>query len=556
MAYNVYFDTAGLGLAGGNVTVEWTGSYLDAATGNYFINYLYLNDNYLEGVATNDGVLGDIPFNFTFTESPTKLIYQAAAAAGFYNVFPAGTLTNRYAYVNAQLVRRHVCHQRDCQPGCHQSSGPDPDQRHQRVELALAKVNGPNYMSLQSTNQFDGSPGASIQVPYSDLNLGVTNGFLTISNLLTPQIPVWSGSCQAWSTRWTTTVSNLVGTNVITVTNDYRVLIVGSQVTPTTVAQVQDMILHGTNSIVVSDALNIMRTFTADAQSLTLTTNGPGYGATSVDGELNVASGDIFWASALPNLLNLTNNGAIRFQNLSQFIGNSNHVWQRPPWRQPPRSRKSPARTNVHAGNYLSIGTNTYYFETNLTNTFANQIKIAAQFDGTMSNLIAAINRTNGAGTGYSTNTTTNAFVTAGRLTSHAFTVTATTNGSIGDSIQLKLSGYTTNLTWSSSYLTNGVDGSTNVTPIAIPYHNFINNGLLSDQGSQIWATNFESSGAISNGVGLFILQSQTTTLTNGQIVAGGAVSITTGSLVASNLALEADQSLTLVVTNRSPTLA
>ena len=55
------------------------------------------------------------------------------------------------------------------------------------LNLALAQISRPNYMSLQSTNQFDGSPGASIQVPYSDLNLGVTNGFLTISNLLTPQ---------------------------------------------------------------------------------------------------------------------------------------------------------------------------------------------------------------------------------------------------------------------------------------------------------------------------------------------------------------------------------
>src|SRR5208282_4286462 len=103
VAYNVYFDSAGLGFGGGAVTIEWVGSYQNIATGNSYNNYLYLNNNYLESVATNDGVLGAIPLNFTFTESPVKQIFQAPAAAGFYNVFPAGTVTNRYAFMNAQL---------------------------------------------------------------------------------------------------------------------------------------------------------------------------------------------------------------------------------------------------------------------------------------------------------------------------------------------------------------------------------------------------------------------------------------------------------------------
>src|ERR1035437_5869431 len=281
--------------------------------------------------------------------------------------------------------------------------------------MSFAKVTGPNYMSVQSTNQFDGSAGALIQTPYSDINIGVTNGFLTVSNLMEASLPNWSGNVQAWSTRWLALATNLLivvdtngvaTTNSFTVTNDFRVEIVASQLTPTTLAQVQDLILHGTNSIVISDTFSILRTFTADAQNLTLTTNGAGVGATSLDGELNLGSSSIFWQSSIPNLRNLTNNGAIRTFNQANF----------------------------------------------------------------------------------------------------------------GSSAQ--------------------------------PYFNFINNGLVSDQGAIIYANNFVSSGTFANGIGSFTLQSLTTILTNGSITAGGDISITASSLVTSNLVLQAGRSLTLQATN------
>jgi hypothetical protein len=50
--------------------------------------------------------------------------------------------------------------------------------------------------------------------------------------------------------------------------------------------------------------------------------------------------------------------------------------------------------------------------------------------------------------------------------------------------------------------------------------------------------------------VGSFLLQSLATVLTNGAIIAGGDVTITSGSLVTSNLMLQAGRSLTLQVTN------
>jgi hypothetical protein len=264
-------------------------------------------------------------------------------------------------------------------------------------------------MSLWAPKQFDGSVGAQIAAPYSDINLGVTNGFLVITNLLESALPNWSGFVAAWSTRWLTTVSNtLDGTNFFTVTNDYRVLIVrSSQLMPVTAPQVQNLRLHATNSLLITDVLNVFGSLFIDAQNLTLTTNGCGNGATSLDGELNLVSSAILWQSALPNVRNLTNNGAIRTKNLAVFGG-------------PP-----PAN-----------------------------------------------------------------------------------------------------------------------------YTNFINHGLISDQGSIIYANNFLSSGIISNGVGSFLLEPLTTTLINGSLIAGGDVSITTGSLLVSNLMLQAGRALTLQVTN------
>lgn len=89
----------------------------------------------------------------------------------------------------------------------------------------------------------------------------------------------------------------------------------------------------------------------------------------------------------------------------------------------------------------------------------------------------------------------------------------------------------------------------------AAPYGTLINNGLIWDQGSQVWADNFENGGVFYNGTGQFTLQSLTTTLiganAGGYLYASGDVSITTGSLLTSNLFLEADRSLTLTATNQ-----
>jgi hypothetical protein len=102
-------------------------------------------------------------------------------------------------------------------------------------------------MSLTSTNQFQGNSGAIIVTPFADINLGVTNGYLTITNLLASAIPVWDGEIYLWSARWQY-VDATGGTN------SFHVLFVDSlSLSASASAQVQDLILHATNSLVISD---------------------------------------------------------------------------------------------------------------------------------------------------------------------------------------------------------------------------------------------------------------------------------------------------------------
>jgi hypothetical protein len=312
--------------------------------------------------------------------------------------------------------------------------------------------------------------------------------------------------------------------------------------------------MHSTN-IVISDALNVTRTLSADAQSLTLTTNGPGVGATSLDGELNLFSSGILWPSALPNMSWLTNNGAIRTLNLAEFISSPTTVTVTAgtPAVAATGTLSQSGSANVMNNDRVTIGSRQYSFVNLLNNNATNQIKVGTTFDGSMSNFIAAINHAAGSGSKYSSPTPANTDVTAGLLASHAFTVTAIVAGTAGNSIATTKT--SAHLAWGHSTLTGGVDsipGTTNVSTTQVPYGAFVNNGLLSaDQGSTIYADYFENGGTITNnGTGSFTLQSVTAILTNGSVMAGGDVVITADSLLTSNVVIQAGRKLTLTVTN------
>jgi hypothetical protein len=564
--YNVYIEPdlngSSVVFAPGAAHVEWVGAVNDPATCSTATSYLYLTDDYVLGASTNVAMANGTPDNFTFVTSPTPLLSNPTPA-GFHNYFIDGAITNPYSYFDGQLIATTVpTNVTPANPSGALTNLPGRIQitANHELNLGLAAVSGQNYLSLMATNQFDGSVGAQITAPYSDINLGVTNGILVVTNLLKSAIPSWNGFVSAWSTRWQTGVSNtLDGTNFFIVTNDFRVLIVSSsRMSPVTAPQVQNLRLHATNSLAITDVLNVFGSLFIDTQNLTVTTNGCGNGATSVDGELNLESSAILWAGALPNLRNLTNHGAIRTGNLAVF-GSTTPVYV---------TNSTPTTTavaatgtlseanptgNVPSTNWVTIGTNTYAFFNHITNSVPGQVKIATTFDGSMSNLIAAINHAAGSGTTYTTSTPTNPQVAAGSLARHSFTVTARTAGSSGNTNAVAASSASL-LHWNGATLSGGVDyvaATTNVSMIEGPYDNFINTSLIADQGSTIYAGNFLSSGTISNGVGSFSLQSAAALLAGGSLIAGGDVAIATGSLEVSNLTLQAGRSLTLRVTNR-----
>jgi hypothetical protein len=555
VAYKVYFsDNTPLGYLGGGAdtiqdNIEWTGSYVDPASGTTVNHYLYLDDSTLLG--TNYITASDLPgngieSNFTFYASTTPVFLDGYTTAGFpYGLYTIPQVTNWYSFINAQLVSTTTAtNASPSNPSGALTNLPNAVYvtANGQFNLNLAYITGPNYLSLTGTNQFGGSAGADIVSPFADISLG-TNGPLIITNLLASALPNWSGTVKAWSGRWLVIITNNDGTNSYAVSNDFRALLVSSQVSPTTLAQVQHLNLFSrTNQVVISDLFNVMSSLYIDATNLTLTTNGYGNGATSPEGELNLENNAILWPSSLPNVHNLTNSGAIRVSNQAQFM-----CMDRPAVAASGTLSEVGTNGNVATNNQVAIGPYKYTFVTTIANSVSNQVKIAATFDGSMSNLIAAINHGVGPGTNYSSSTPINTFIMAGGLVNHAFTVTALTNGSAGNSIVTTNSAATTNLTWNGqTTLSGGMDFG-----YAGPYDNFINHGVMSDLGAVIYANYFENGGTFANNsLGSFNLQSQAAVFTNGSLTAGGDVIITTASLLTSNLVLQAGRSLTLQVTN------
>ncbi|MEI9961766.1 MAG: hypothetical protein WDM76_11715 [Limisphaerales bacterium] len=186
------------------------------------------------GASTNVVINNGLPSNFSFITSTFPLLSNPNPS-GFLNVFDSGSITNPYAYFNAQLIPTTT-------PTNITATNPHGALTNlpgrieitasRELNLALAQISGQNYLSLMSTNNFVGNAGAQIASAYSDINLGVTNGFLTVSNLLQSTLPNWSGLIQAWSTRWIESTNG--------VTNDFRIMIVkSSELLPLTAPQVQ-----------------------------------------------------------------------------------------------------------------------------------------------------------------------------------------------------------------------------------------------------------------------------------------------------------------------------
>lgn len=317
---NVYFRS---GFGNGFTTIEWVGSYTDPITGLPGSHYVYLTDDYVQGSSTNilNYISPGIPNNYGFFEQTTPLLLGVPqptnypSIGGFGQPFPPGqeVNTNIYSYVNAQLVASTVSTNSVVGGAITNLPGRFELVASNELNLSLATLSGMNYLLLKSTNNYDNDGQSLISSPYSDVYLGRTNNSIVISNLLLSGIPIWNGSIQGWNTRWFYTDTNLG------ITYDYRVLLVRSALTPTSASQQQDFVLYSSNNATISDVLNISRTFYANCTNLLLTTNTPGYGAAAFDGELNLNSTSISWATSTPRLRKLTNNGAIRTTSVARF---------------------------------------------------------------------------------------------------------------------------------------------------------------------------------------------------------------------------------------------
>src|SRR5262249_25270425 len=135
----------------------------------------------------------------------------------------------------------------------------------QTLNLANTRISIPNYLLLSAPVDFRGNTNSLISSAFSDLNLGVTGASFTVSNLLNPNVPVWTGvtnaptavagtpmgGIQACSVSFIFISTNLVGTNAVAFTNDVRILLVNSAVQPTGPATQQNVRFHTGQDLVI-----------------------------------------------------------------------------------------------------------------------------------------------------------------------------------------------------------------------------------------------------------------------------------------------------------------
>jgi hypothetical protein len=371
---NVFFDAAGIG--GGAFHIEWVGTYREPTTGLLATNFFYLSD-----VPVNRRGTNNLPFpfppDFSFAEGPTRLIPANTqfATPGYANPAPFDAVTNDYSYINikpnAVLLDTNTV------------VGGSVTNLTGRIQLAASnsmnldniRVVGPNYFRLDAAHNLASYSNAVIFAPYSDLNIGRTDGSITLSNLLVPALPSWSGVPDAPSAVQEFVVSgNVIGfvpapmggiqawsgsyifVDANGVTNDVRMLLVNSALQPTSPALQQNVAFHASDNLVISDALNIFGNFSSDATTLTLTTNANS--AYSLAGELNLLSPNILVSASLPNLKYLTNWGRITTKNLANFAGNMPSPFS-------PRGAATPYEAFVNHGtiNDQGIFVRANYFE-------------------------------------------------------------------------------------------------------------------------------------------------------------------------------------------------
>lgn len=114
--------------------------------------------------------------------------------------------------------------------------------------------------------------------------------------------------------------------------------------------------------------------------------------------------------------------------------------------------------TNVADGETVTIGPKVYTFKDTLTvPAVEGEVLIGGSADASLLNLINAINHTGTPGTDYNCAAANTQVVAATSVTSHAFAVTALTDGT--DSNAIATTETSAHLSWGAATLASGVDG-------------------------------------------------------------------------------------------------
>jgi hypothetical protein len=341
------------GFDDGAFHIQWAGFYRNPLTGNLVTNYFGMSD---DPAARRGQFYFDPAFNaqnlseFSFLESPGPIFAGPPVASAYVpDPFVPAVVTNDFGFISILPTATSVATNQI--PGGSPTNLPGRIQLTSSNSLNLANTHilGGNYLSLTAPVNFQGNTNSIIEMPYTDLNLGVTSGSLTISNLLVPLLPGYSGSTVSGAA-----IFNSGGTGIQAfsgsyffvdangVTNDVRVLLVSSSLEPDFAAVQQNVAFHATHDLTIADQLNIINSFTSDTASLTVTTNANS--AYSLDGELNLYNQNVFYSAlSLPNLQYLTNWGRIVTTNLANFAGNITSSFS-------PRAGAAPYKAFVNHG--------------------------------------------------------------------------------------------------------------------------------------------------------------------------------------------------------------
>jgi len=320
------------GFDDGAFHIQWSGFYRDPLTGNLTTNYFGMSDDpaarrgqFYFDPAVNPQNLSE----FSFLTSPSPIFINPPVSPGYVpDPFTPSVVTNDFGYISIEPTAASV--------GTNQVPGGSMTNLPGRIQLASSNslnlanthIIGGNYLSLTAPVNFQGNTNSMILSPYSDINLGVTSGSLTISNLLVPLLPGYSGFAGGGFNPFSLSVGGIQafsGSYFFVdgngVTNDVRVLMVSSSLQPNFTGLQQNVNFHATHDLTIADQLNIINSFTSDTASLTVTTNANS--AYSLDGELNLLNPNVFYSAlSLPNLQYVTNWGRIVTTNLANFAGN------------------------------------------------------------------------------------------------------------------------------------------------------------------------------------------------------------------------------------------